>query len=423
MYKKKNNIFLCVSVLMGCILFLIPSIAIERHNLSNNLSEAERAENIILMIPDNQAFSNVIEARILLNAINGDVYYQETLEDIGYKKYEEPRFINSKKSKSTEDSPALPTVKNFNNNESYNKEDSSAGEYTNLISTFLELANAKGKATGIVVTSGIFCASHSTFADGPGSFDCGTDMARRYIEDFKFDVIFGGGLSGPNFSKEKTYAGSSQQIDYHFDISGLDMFKGYKCISNNTEMEAAVADGVKKILGIFGTEQDYPCSGKTPELFRIDSSDYPDGEPTLPEMTVAAMNILEKACNGFLLLIEGTQFNRGNYENEMEYILAESLAFDKSVNEVLDWVHESPDRENNTLVVVISDHNCADMSLNASTGGLSEPGGSDTIYSSPTRRYFKADETIIFTQGPGSEKLYAAFNNADLYDIMEVVLN
>lgn len=405
---------------MVCILFLLPLIAIEKDNSNDNFGKTEKAENIILMIPDNQAFSDVIEARILLNGIDGDTCYQEALEDIGYK---QTRSVIDKISESPEDSLALTTARRHINNEITIKGDRNTGECADLISTVLELADTKGKATGIVVTSAIFNAGQSTSADDMGSFNCGTDTARRYIKGHKVDVIFGGGLLSADFSSEEAYSNNLQQADYCFNISELAMSEGYKCITNRNEMEAAASGSVKKVLGIFGTGQKNQDSGKTPELFRVDGSDYPDGEPTLPAMTIAAMNILENDCNGFLLVVKGTQVDRVKHGNDIEYLLAESLAFDKTVNEVLGWVNENSVRKNNTLVVILSDYDCVGMDLNPSTGLISEPGGSDFIYDGYTDRDLKADETIIFSQGPGNKGLNAALNNTDLFNIMESIMN
>ncbi|WP_054694985.1 alkaline phosphatase [Desulfosarcina cetonica] len=79
--------------------------------------------------------------------------------------------------------------------------------------------------------------------------------------------------------------------------------------------------------------------GKTPEMFWVDSSEsYPEGEPTLSEMTAAALDLLEKDKDGLFLMVEGSQVDWANHAKDVKYQIAESLAFDNAVKVVLDWV-------------------------------------------------------------------------------------
>jgi alkaline phosphatase len=123
-------------------------------------------------------------------------------------------------------------------------------------------------------------------------------------------------------------------------------------------MNAAVASGKKKVLGLFTP------SGKTIEFFRTDPSVlYPSEEPTLPEMTVAALNILEKDRQGFFLMVEGSQIDWAGHDNGLNYMVAETLAFDESVKVVLDWMKEDKDRAEDTLLIVVADHETGGMMI------------------------------------------------------------
>ncbi|CAG0997270.1 partial alkaline phosphatase, partial [Anaerolineae bacterium] len=75
-------------------------------------------------------------------------------------------------------------------------------------------------------------------------------------------------------------------------------------------------------------------------------------QPTLKEMTVQALNILEKQPNGFFLMVEGGQIDIAAHRNDTGRLLHEMLKFNDTLNAVLDWVKTHPD----TLIVVTADH-------------------------------------------------------------------
>jgi alkaline phosphatase len=183
-------------------------------------------------------------------------------------------------------------------------------------------------------------------------------------------------------------------------------------------MNDAAAAGAK-VLGMF--EQYGIGEGKTPEMFWVDSSAYPDGEPTLAEMTSASLDILEKDNDGLFLMVEGSQIDWADHANDVKYQIAESIAFDAAVKVVLDWVTARPDRKNHTLIIIVADHDCAGFGINVPYNTLSEAG--EIIEVGWTSGDHTAVDTIIYSQGPGSEKLNAAVDNTDLYYVMESALH
>jgi alkaline phosphatase len=176
----------------------------------------------------------------------------------------------------------------------------------------------------------------------------------------------------------------------------------------------------KKVLGMF--QQAGLGQGKTPEMFWVDDSiSYPAGEPTLAEMTTAALDILEKDRDGLFLMVEGSQIDWADHANDIEYQIAESLAFDEAVKVVLDWVNAKPSRKNHTLVIIVADHDCGGFGINGPGSSLSKAG--DIVEPGWTSGDHTAVDTIVYSQGPGSEKLNAAVDNTDLYYVMESVLH
>jgi alkaline phosphatase len=161
--------------------------------------------------------------------------------------------------------------------------------------------------------------------------------------------------------------------------------------------------------------------GKTPELFRLNPyldtpyPEYPEGEPTLAEMTAAALDVLEEDRDGFFLVVEGSQIDWAGHANDLHYLTAEMLGFDEAVGVVLDWVGESPRRERQTLIIIVGDHETGGMMINGPYGTLNGPG--EFIEAGWTSGGHTAQDTIIWAQGPLADRL-GAVDNTDLYQVM-----
>jgi alkaline phosphatase len=72
------------------------------------------------------------------------------------------------------------------------------------------------------------------------------------------------------------------------------------------------------------------------------------------------------------------------------------------------------------LVVVVADHETGGFAIDGPYGVLSEEG--DIIDDGWTSGNHSATDVLIWSQGPGSEKLGRALDNTDLYDIILEVL-
>ena len=176
-----------------------------------------------------------------------------------------------------------------------------------------------------------------------------------------------------------------------------------------------MAKSSRKILGLFAPK------GKTPELFRLYPEEhYQAEEPTLPQMTAAALEIVERDEDGFFLLVEGSQIDWASHRNEVAYQIGETLAFDEAVKVVLDWINEKPSRRQNTLVIISADHETGGFAI--SGGGGKKYKRSDIVNHGWTSKGHTAGDVVIWSQGPGSQYLGRAVDNTDLYKVMLKVL-
>lgn len=77
------------------------------------------------------------------------------------------------------------------------------------------------------------------------------------------------------------------------------------------------------------------------------------GMPSLAEMTVKAIEVLEKHENGFVLVVEAGMIDQAHHRGQAKQALHEVLALDHAINETLRVMAKDLDE---TLIVVTSDH-------------------------------------------------------------------
>ena len=364
-----------------------------------------RAKNIILMVPDGMGLSNVTAARIFKNGPNGDPLHMETLSHIGYQR---THSANSPTTDSAAAASAWASGEKFRNGEISCHDDDRDGICDPPpVPTILELAKEKGKATGLVATSTITHATPAAFGAHVHTRYCEKEIARQYIQVTTVDVILGGGMDQFN-STESEDDNCGTFGDFITDAEK----RGYAVVQTREEMDSATLSNDRKILGLFS------LFGKTPELFRVyDEEPYPADEPSLPQMTAAALKILEKDRDGFFLLVEGSQIDWANHRKALPYQICETLAFDEAVKVVLDWINEEPVRKMNTLVIITPDHETGGFAISGRIEELYEPG--DFVDDLWTTTSHTANDVLIWSQGPGSRFLGKSLDNTELYQVMK----
>jgi len=77
--------------------------------------------------------------------------------------------------------------------------------------------------------------------------------------------------------------------------------------------------------------------------------------PTLPEMALGALNVLDEDPDGFFLMIEGGAIDWASHSNQSGRMIEEQLDFTHAVEAVVSWVEEHSNWQE-TLLVVTADH-------------------------------------------------------------------
>ncbi len=378
---------------------------------------------VILMVPDGMGLADVTAARILRNCgtkAGSDLIFCkegpggpplnfETLEHVGYQR-------TFSKTNTTTDSSAAASAfacgEKFVNNEVCFHVDGAANN-----KSLLELAKSKGMATGLVATQTITHATPAAFGAHLANRNCETEIARQYVEITQPDVMLGGGKATFNPS-------SPDACKIEGDYITKAQSNGYTFVDTNSAMQSA-ADKANRLLGLFAAKS------LKPEFER------PLGttEPRLPEMTDAALKILDRNKTGFFLMVEGSLIDSANHAENLMYQYGEIMAFDESVKVVLDWINASPERQQHTLLIVLPDHETGGFAVkgigvkagelpNAGLGPFEASWVFTLVPGDPNdfESHHTAGDVVIWSQGPGSESLGRAIDNTFVYAVVKSAL-
>jgi alkaline phosphatase len=196
-------------------------------------------------------------------------------------------------------------------------------------------------ATGLVVKSSITDAT-------PGGFSAHVktraDQDRMALQQLGLhaDVMFGGGKD----HYLPTNGGGTRKDGRDLLAEARD--SGYQVV---TSADGLAGDLRLPVIGLFA---------KGAMHYAIDRSTTQ--EPSLPEMTRKALELLAQRQEGFFLMIEGSEIDHTAHVNDGGALVPEVLEYDATVAAVMEFAK----RDGRTLVVSTSDHE---------TGGLTITGG------------------------------------------------
>jgi alkaline phosphatase len=162
------------------------------------------------------------------------------------------------------------------------------------------------------------------------------------------DVILGGGMAT---LVPQSVTGSRRSDDR--DLRAEFQAAGYTYVSTATELANAMSGAAPdKMLGTFtmGNLNVYLDRAHIPDPAVL--GDFPD-QPTLMEMTTAALEILSQSPKGFMLMVEAASIDKMEHPLDGPRTVYDTIEFDKALGIALDFAA----RDGETLVVVTADHN------------------------------------------------------------------
>ena len=212
------------------------------------------------------------------------------------------------------------------------------------VANVLEAAKAKGMSVGLVATSTIQHATPAGFsAHWPDRANYNEIAEQQVYLDI--DVVFGG---GSQYLVPTTEGGKRTDGENLIDVLEG---RGYAYIDTRSEL-ASLDPNTKKVWGLFAAD------AMAHDFDRQQLAKFQE-EPSLAEMTQAAISILSKNPRGFILMVEGSQVDWSSHANDPIGVISEVLAFDAAVEVALKYAKH--DRK--TMVLGMTDHGNAGMSI------------------------------------------------------------
>jgi alkaline phosphatase len=223
------------------------------------------------------------------------------------------------------------------------------------VKTLAEYAEEKGMSTGVVTTAGLTHATgaavyaHSaeriweddTLMPDEAIADGCKDIARQFAE-FSYgdgiDIALGGGRNhflGLLNGGLRIEATSDLTADWQANGQNR------RYITTKEELLALEPSDTGQVLGLFSGGH---------MSFQLDHTDDTE-EPTLSDMTAAAVSRLSGNDKGYYLMVEGGRIDHGHHKGQAEYALTEAQEFSRAIQTAIDMVDL-----NETLILVTADH-------------------------------------------------------------------
>ncbi|OYP31727.1 alkaline phosphatase [Rhodopirellula sp. MGV] len=191
------------------------------------------------------------------------------------------------------------------------------------------------------------------------------------------DVLIGSGW-GESDDKDSSQGQNYAQGNKYFheeDIKSSDLENGgrYRVVQRTagqngreglmTAAEQAAENG-ERLLGYFGVGKGHlpfaTADGNfDPTVDVSKAEEYSEADidenPNVGDMAEAALTVLEKADQGFWLLVEAGDVDWANHSNNLDNSIGAVLSGDAAFTRIMDWVDKKGDWEK-TLVIVTADH-------------------------------------------------------------------
>lgn len=214
--------------------------------------------------------------------------------------------------------------------------------------TFAELVKrTRGMAVGIVSTAEWQDATPAAvFAHTRRRSDYNYIAAAPLDSGLLPEVIMGGGARA---LLPQSAEGSRREDDRDLFVEYEEA--GYTIATNATELDAAFAEGApERILGVFNPGNMNTWLDRN--VYTDNLKDFTD-QPSLVDMTLAAIDVLSQNENGFFLEVEAAMVDKLIHPLDQERALADIIEFDNAIAAAKQWAAQHAP---NTLIVVTADH-------------------------------------------------------------------
>ena len=205
------------------------------------------------------------------------------------------------------------------------------------VETALERAEDLGKATGLVSDSYITDATPAGFAAHVTSRS-ETETIAQQMAGQGIEFLMGGGLR-------------------QGDVGPLLGNPGVTYVSSAAGLDAYVASGgAGPVYGFFDSWN---------MVYNLDREEegVVGKDPTLPQMTTAALSTLSRDPEGSFLMVEGGLIDWGGHARDGASLGREMIEFDQAIQAAWNWARNRTD----TLIVFTADHETGALALRSNT--------------------------------------------------------
>lgn len=317
-------------------------------------SAPPRAKNVILFVGDGMGISTITAARIYEGQKRGQTGEENQLS---FEKFPQSALVKTYNTDSqVPDSAGTATAMNAGVKtrigyigvaEAAVRGDCASG-LAHPLPLAAEAAKRAGIEVGIVTTTRITHATpaavygHSVDRDWEADSDIPADQRGKGCTDlaaqlaaFPFDLALGGGQG-----KFRGAASGGDRL-----VADDNLAQGWAARTGGSYVETAAALAAapqgKPVLGLFAPSHLTYMADRKPDT----------SEPTLTDMTAAALARLGRGGKGYYLMVEGGRIDHAHHAGRAGYALEEAVEFARAVQYAVD--HTDPSE---TLILVTADH-------------------------------------------------------------------
>ncbi|XP_067004529.1 alkaline phosphatase [Anabrus simplex] len=334
--------------------------------------EQYRAKNVILLVGDGMGVATVTAARILGGQRQGRAGEEHELAWDKFPAVALARTYNADAQVGESSACATALLCGVKANletvglDARGRFEHCFSSFSSKVPSLVDWAQQQGKATGIVTTTRITHATPAAlYAHSPSRYweddskvppasrkTC-KDLARQLMEDDpgrNINVLLGGGRRHwmPKVARDPELVNEEgRRLDGRNLIDDWVRDKkrrGLRCqyVWNRSQLEDVDPARIDHLLGLFAYSH---------LDFEADRDPSPTGDPSLANMTVAALKVLLRNPKGFFLFVEGGRIDHAHHYNNAYRALDETLSLEAALLAAMQMVDLSE-----TLLVLTADH-------------------------------------------------------------------
>lgn len=329
-----------------------------------------KARNVILFVGDGMGISTITAARIFAGQMQGSSGEENLLSFERFRHVALSKTYNT--NQQTSDSAGTMTammsgIKTragvIGVNQHANRADCASAQGTEVPS-LLQQAAGRGMATGFVTTTRVTHATpaatyaHSPERDWESDADLSDEARRNGCVDIAaqllaFDygqginVAMGGGIEAfvPGTETEPVSGrAGARQDGRNLTREWQDKYDDSAFIWHRDQLNNLDLENTRHLLGLFSRSQ---------MSYAFDRPAGESGQPTLPEMTATAIELLQHQSgdNGFFLMVEAGRIDHAHHAGNAFRALHDTEELARAVD-----VAQSLTQDEDTLIIVTADH-------------------------------------------------------------------